>query len=71
MSEFKPCVLIPTYNNPATVRDVVERAREHLRDVVVVDDGSGPEARAVLDAVAAEGLAHLHRRAQNGEREPP
>ena len=66
MSEFKPCVLIPTYNNPATVRAVVERAREHLRDVVVVDDGSGPEARAVLDAIAAEGLAHLHRRAQNG-----
>lgn len=66
MSAFKPCVLVPTYNNPATVRDVVVRARTHLAEVVVVDDGSGPEARAVLDALAAEGLAHLHRRARNG-----
>ncbi len=66
MSAFKPCVLIPTYDNPATVRTVVERVREHLTDVVVVDDGSGPEARAVLDAIASERLAHLHRRATNG-----
>ena len=66
MSAFKPCVLIPTYDNPATVRAVVERVREHLTDVVVVDDGSGPEARAVLDSIAAEKLAHLHRRERNG-----
>ncbi len=66
MSAFKPCVLIPTYDNPATVRAVVERVREHLADVVVVDDGSGPEARAVLDAIAREGAAHVHHRARNG-----
>ncbi len=66
MTDFRPCVLVPTYDNPATIRDVVTRARQHLPHVVVVDDGSGPEARAALDAIAAEGLAHLHRRARNG-----
>jgi glycosyltransferase involved in cell wall biosynthesis len=63
---FRPCVLVPTYNNPATLRDVVLRVREHLADVVVVDDGSGPEARAVCEALAAEGLARVHHRPRNG-----
>jgi glycosyltransferase involved in cell wall biosynthesis len=63
---FRPCVLIPTYDNPATVRGVVEAARAHLSDVVLVDDGSGAEGRAVCDAIARDGLAHLERRAHNG-----
>ncbi len=66
MSEFRPCVLVPTYDNPATVRDVVLRARAHLADVVVVDDGSGPAGRAACEALAAEGLAHVIHRARNG-----
>jgi glycosyltransferase involved in cell wall biosynthesis len=66
VSDLRPCVLVPTYNNPATLRDVVTRARAHLPDVVVVDDGSGPEARAVCEALAAEGLARVFHRARNG-----
>ncbi|MFO0627053.1 MAG: glycosyltransferase family 2 protein [Polyangiales bacterium] len=66
MSAFRPCGLVPTYDNPATVREVVTRLRAHLDDVLVVDDGSGPEARAVLEALAREGLARVHHRAQNG-----
>lgn len=66
MTSFRPCALVPTYDNPATLRDVVLRVREHLADVVVVDDGGGPEARAVCEALAAEGLARVHRRARNG-----
>lgn len=63
---FRPCVLIPTYDNPATIRAVVEQARTYLPDVIVVDDGSGPEARAVCEALAQEGLCTLERHAQNG-----
>jgi len=44
----------------------VARVREHLDDVVVVDDGSGPETRAVCEALAAEGLAIVHHREKNG-----
>lgn len=66
MPEFRPCALIPTYNNPRTVREVVLRVREHLPDVVVVDDGSADEGRRAVEGLAADGLAHAHRRAQNG-----
>lgn len=63
---FRPCVLIPTYDNPATLRAVVERVREQLPDVVVIDDGSGPEGRAACEALARDGLAHVVHRPRNG-----
>lgn len=63
---FRPCALIPTFDNPRTVRDVVLRVKAHLPDVVVIDDGSGPEGRAAVEAIGAEGLAHVRRRPQNG-----
>jgi glycosyltransferase involved in cell wall biosynthesis len=58
--------VIPTYDNPATVRAVVEAVRRHLADVVLVDDGSGAPGRAAVDAIASSGLAHVERRARNG-----
>jgi polyprenyl-phospho-N-acetylgalactosaminyl synthase len=63
---FRPCAVIPTYDNPATVRAVVERVRPHLADIVVVDDGSGAAGRAACDAIASSGLARVERRAHNG-----
>ena len=33
-------VVIPAYNEGATVRDVAERVRQHCANVIVVDDGS-------------------------------
>jgi glycosyltransferase involved in cell wall biosynthesis len=65
MSDFRPCVLIPTYDNPATIRAVVVEARRHLPDVLVVDDGSGPPAQIECETLAAEGLCRLERHAQN------
>lgn len=65
-ARFRPCILVPTYDNPATIRAVVLRAREYLEDVVVIDDGSGPEGRAACAAIAEEGLAHVVHRAKNG-----
>lgn len=61
MNPFRPCVLIPTYNNPLTIRGVVERARAQCSDVLVVDDGSAAEARAQIDALDREGLATVVR----------
>jgi len=60
------CALIPTYDNPRTVRDAVLALRAHGLDVLVVDDGSGPENRAVCEALAADGLARVRRRDANG-----
>jgi len=64
--EFRCCVLIPTYDNPHTVQNVVEAARGILPDVVVIDDGSGPAGRSACERIAALGLAHVHHRPANG-----
>lgn len=66
MSDFRPCILIPTYDNPVTITRVVERAHAHLQHVLIVDDGSSAEARARIDALQRAGLAHVHRRGTNG-----
>ncbi|EDM76837.1 putative enzyme [Plesiocystis pacifica SIR-1] len=62
---FRPCAVIPTYDNPDTVRDVVVAVGEHL-PVVLVDDGSGAAGREAVAAIGREGLAHVHHRAANG-----
>jgi glycosyltransferase involved in cell wall biosynthesis len=66
MSNFRPCVLLPTYDNPDTIANVVARVREHVQDVVVVDDGSGERAQGIIAGLGAAGLAHVVRRASNG-----
>lgn len=58
---FKPCALIPTYDNPATVAEVVRAAQRHL-PVIVVDDGSGPEAAELLRSLPG---IHLRRHPRN------
>jgi glycosyltransferase involved in cell wall biosynthesis len=64
-AEFRPCAVIPTYDNPDTVRAVVELVRP-LLPVIVVDDGSAAPGRAVVDAIGEDGLAFIHHREHNG-----
>jgi glycosyltransferase involved in cell wall biosynthesis len=66
--EFRPCVVIPTYDNPDTIRAVVEQVRAVMPGmaIIIVDDGSAAPGRAVVDALAREGLAIVHHRARNG-----
>lgn len=66
MTPFRPCALVPTYDNPRTIRAVVERIRAHLPDVLVVDDGSAPDGRDAVTAIGRDGLASVHRREKNG-----
>lgn len=60
------CAVVPTYDNPLTVHQVVQELRKWSLDVILVDDGSGPEGQAACAALAAEGLVHLRRRPKNG-----
>jgi len=60
------CAIIPTYNNPATVAEVVARVRDHIADVVVVDDGSAEPARSVVGELGATGRCHVVFRERNG-----
>lgn len=56
---MRPCGLVPSYDNPRTVRAVVTALRQWLPDVLVVDDGSGPEGRAAIAALGEAGLARV------------
>ncbi len=64
MTSPRFCALVPTFDNPRTVGTVVREIRKHLDDVIVVDDGSGAEGRAAVQALAE--LATIHRRPTNG-----
>jgi len=66
MAEFRPCILIPTYDNPDTIRDVVLAVRELLPDVVVVDDASGPQNKREVERLGEDELAIVTRRPVNG-----
>ncbi|HEY0484550.1 MAG TPA: glycosyltransferase family 2 protein [Kofleriaceae bacterium] len=60
------CAIIPTYNNPLTLAEVVARVREHIPDVVVVDDGSAEPARGVAQQLADSGRCEVVFRPRNG-----
>jgi len=66
MSAFRIAALIPTFDNPDTIRAVVADVRAYLPTVLVVDDGSGPRGSAACRALAEEGLASVVRRDRNG-----
>ncbi|MFT5430032.1 MAG: glycosyltransferase involved in cell wall biosynthesis [Myxococcota bacterium] len=64
------CIVVPTYDNPATIRGVIERLlaqpKRLFEMVIVVDDGSGPAGRAACEDLANDGLAMVHHRETNG-----
>jgi polyprenyl-phospho-N-acetylgalactosaminyl synthase len=59
------CAVVPTFCNPMTVRNVVERVRSYGVSVVLVDDCSTSEGRDVCIQLEREGLVTLCRFAVN------
>jgi glycosyltransferase involved in cell wall biosynthesis len=66
MTRTRICGLVPTFDNPRTIRRVVERVRAHIPEVIVVDDGSADPGRIAVEALDREGLARVLRRPRNG-----
>ena len=64
-SRFIPCAVVPTYNNPRTIAEVVHGLRRYLADVFMVDDGSDPAGRRACERLEAQGLARLIRHPSN------
>ncbi len=48
MQRLKACVVMPTYNNGGTLRDVVERVLPFCADVIVVNDGCTDHSAEIL-----------------------
>ena len=49
MRRLKICVLVPTYNNEATLGRVISEILEYSEDIIVVNDGSTDSTNLVLD----------------------
>jgi glycosyltransferase involved in cell wall biosynthesis len=60
-ARYRTLVAIPAYNEAATIRGVVDRARASLPgcDVVVIDDGSRDATASQLDGTGATVVGHL------------
>ncbi len=65
VADLRVCALIPTYDNPRTIRAVVAAVARHVPDVLVVDDGSAVAGREACAALADEGLVELVRLDEN------
>ena len=62
------CAVIPTYNNPITIRLVAEKALEHVETVIIVDDASRSEGHdAVADLSALPGMEVVWRESNGGK----
>lgn len=51
---LNPCLLIPIFDHASTIRRVVESLASAGLPLVIVNDGSGPSTRAVLDRIARD-----------------
>ncbi len=60
------CVIIPTYNNAGTVRDVVERSLAQCLDVIVVNDGSNDSTAGILSSIEGIDIVTLNRNQGKG-----
>ena len=58
----RPVIAIPTYNNRATLRDVVERALRIGPPVLVIDDGCTDGAMDTLEGLAVETIRFAENR---------
>ncbi|MDO4641521.1 MAG: glycosyltransferase family 2 protein [Neisseria sp.] len=63
---MKTLALIPHYNHPDTVAQVVAAMRRFGLDVLVVDDGSRADCKPILETLAQETGVHVLYRPVNG-----
>lgn len=59
---MRTLVAIPVYNEVEHVRDVLARVREHVSEIVVIDDGSTDGTAAVLDELPVDVIRHCTNR---------
>jgi len=48
--QLKCCVIIPTYNNAATLRQIISEVLDYTNNIIVVNDGSNDETADILNS---------------------
>ncbi|MDO5531457.1 glycosyltransferase family 2 protein [Sutterella sp.] len=61
------CAIVPVYDQPAKLPDVVTGLRQLGLPVLIVDDGSHEETRQVCDRLAAPGVKVIHHQKNQGK----
>ena len=67
MMQNKVIVVIPTYNNPHTIKDVVNDVLAHGYEVIVVDDGSEHEVQNLFNAKEQESIHFVRHQINQGK----
>lgn len=49
-SNINYTIIIPTYNNCGTIKEVIDKCGEHTENIIVVNDGSTDNTQSILDA---------------------
>lgn len=52
-TDIRLCVIIPTYNNEGTIRQVIEDVRHYITDIIVINDGSTDSTSAILEQLSS------------------
>jgi glycosyltransferase involved in cell wall biosynthesis len=50
-NNLKVCVMIPTYNNAATIETVIKNVQEYTPNILVINDGSTDDTRKIIAAI--------------------
>lgn len=61
--QWKACVIIPTYNNDQTLREVIHDVLVYTKNIIVVNDGSTDRTASILHEFESE--IKVHHLAQN------
>lgn len=63
----KYCVLIPTYNNQNTVKQVIESVKPFTKNILVVNDGSTDNTQNILDNIGEIEVLHFEKNQGKGK----
>lgn len=66
LTSINACVIIPTYNNAATLERVLDGVLGYTADIIVVNDGSTDRTSAILAAYPDLTIIHLPRNKGKG-----
>lgn len=51
MTPNKVCALIPVYNNHTTLEKVVSGVQQHIKQIIIIDDGSDDGTETIVDTL--------------------